>query len=110
MVVSLLPYMKFISLEIYCNIGIVETVRREGSTLGCLKTPFLGQMLCPVFGPGHLAQNAETKEGLVMRRGTACRAFFGQPHPRRGRGTARRAPTSEEAQKVGMTGRLIWTA
>jgi hypothetical protein len=23
--------------------------------IGCPKTPFLGHILCPVFGPGHIA-------------------------------------------------------
>ena len=28
--------------------------------VGCPKTPFLGRILCPVFGPGNIARNAHS--------------------------------------------------
>jgi hypothetical protein len=38
------------------SFGFFTEVSFVGYTgIGCPKTPFLGHILCPVFGPGHIA-------------------------------------------------------
>ncbi len=42
---------------------------RRTSALGCPKTPFFGQILCPVFGPGHITLECPRLLGFGLEHG-----------------------------------------
>ena len=51
-----------------------------GPEIGCPKTLFLAQILCPVFGPGHFALKAQNfwvldSDTEVQKVGKAARPF-----------------------------------